>query len=78
MLFSIGTLAYSLVFAIYAPIPILIGWLGIVASVIYGLGNGIYRLKPNFKVLWNLGGLLIFVFEFILGGWLLLSSFFAI
>ena len=71
ILFSIGTLAYSILFAIYGVVPELIGWFGIVASIIYGFGNGIQLLKPKFKVLWNLGGLLVWVFELILGGWLL-------
>ncbi|MHA2270025.1 MAG: DUF4386 family protein [Promethearchaeota archaeon] len=62
ILFSIGTFAYS------------IGWFGIVASILYGFGNGIFRIKPNFKVLWNIGGLLILLFELVLGGWLLFFS----
>ena len=74
LLFSIGTLAYSVVFVLYEVIPVILGWFGIVASIIYGLGNGIYHVKPNFKAIWNLGGLLIFIFELILGGWLLFSS----
>jgi hypothetical protein len=73
ILFSIGTLAYSTLFAYYAVIPILIGWFGIVASITYGFGTGVYRLKPKSKALWNLGGLLIFIFEFVLGVWLLFS-----
>ena len=75
ILFSIGTLAYSMVFVVYGVIPVIIGWFGIIASIIYGFGNGLNRLKPNFKAIWNLGGLLIFIFELILGGWLLFSSF---
>jgi hypothetical protein len=73
ILFSIGTLAYSIVFVIYETFPSLtiIGWFGIVASVIYGFGNGAQRVRPNFKALWNLGGLLIWIFELVLGFWLL-------
>ena len=78
LLFSMGTFAYSLVFVIYAIIPILIGWLGIVTSIVYGLGNAIYRIRPSSKILWNIGGLLIFIFELILGGWLVISSFVAL
>jgi hypothetical protein len=74
ILFSIGTLAYSIVFVVYDVIPWLIGWLGIIAGIIYGLGNGIYRVKESSKILWNLGGLLIFIFELILGGWLLFGT----
>ena len=77
LLFSIGTFAYSCVFVMYAIIPILIGWFGIISSTIYGLGNAIYRIKPSSKTLWNIGGFLIFIFELILGGWLVISSFIA-
>ncbi|MFQ5834102.1 MAG: DUF4386 domain-containing protein [Candidatus Thorarchaeota archaeon] len=75
ILFSIGTLAYSIVFVLYGAIPVIIGWFGIVASIIYGLGNGIHLAKPDFKALWNLGGLLVWIFELVLGGWLLFYSF---
>jgi hypothetical protein len=74
LLFSIGTLAYSILFAISGVVPEMIGWFGVVASIFYGLGNGLKRVKPNVQSLWNLGGLLIWVFEFVLGGWLLFSS----
>lgn len=71
ILFSIGTFSYSTLFVIYGVVPVIIGWFGIVASILYGFGNGINRIKPDFKVLWNIGGLLIFLFEVVLGGWLL-------
>ncbi len=71
--FSVGTLAYSLLFVTYGVVPEIIGWFGIVASIIYGSGSGINLVKPNFKLLWSFGGLLIFIFELILGGWLLFS-----
>ena len=74
ILFSIGTFSYSILFVIYGVVPVIIGWFGIVASILYGFGNGINRIKPDFKVLWNIGGLLIFVFEVVLGGWLLFFS----
>jgi len=74
VLFSIGTLAYSILFATSGVVPELIGWFGIVASIIYGLGSGIKLVKTNFKALWSLGGLLILIFEIVLGGWLLFST----
>ncbi len=74
ILFSIGTIAYSIMFIAYGVVPEIFGWFGIVASIIYGFGNGIILVKPNFPVLAYLGGLLIFLFEAILGGWLLFSS----
>ena len=75
LFFSIGTLAYSILFVTYGIYPI-IGWFGIVASILYGFGNGIILIKPNFKVLGNFGGLLILLFEVVLGGWLLFSPLF--
>jgi hypothetical protein len=74
ILFSIGTLAYSILFVTYGVVPAIIGWFGIVASIVYGFGNGIKLVKPNFKTLWNLAGLLILLFEIALGGWLLYYS----
>jgi hypothetical protein len=69
--FSIGTLAYCILFVIYGVVPPIIGWFGLVASIIYGSGNGIRLVKPSFNALWNLGGLLILIFEAVLGGWLI-------
>jgi hypothetical protein len=74
LFFSIGTLAYSILFVTSGVVPIIIGWFGIIASILYGLGNGIFLRKPNFKAYWGIGGLLILIFEIILGGWLLLFS----
>ena len=74
ILFSIGTLAYSIMFVTYVEVPMIIGWLGIVSSIIYYFGSVIVLLKPNSKILWGIGGLLILIFELILGGWLLFSS----
>ncbi|MFX1357911.1 MAG: DUF4386 domain-containing protein [Promethearchaeota archaeon] len=71
ILFSIGTLAYSILFVTYGVVPIIIGWFGIVASILYGLGNVIFHINSNLKILWSIGGLLILLFEVILGSWLL-------
>ena len=71
LLFSIGTLAYSIVFVTTGGVLSIFGWFGIVASILYGFGAGITLIKPDFDVLWKLGGLLIFIFEIVLGGWLL-------
>jgi hypothetical protein len=76
ILFSIGTLAYSILFVTSGVVPPIIGWFGIVATIPYGFGNGIMLVKPDFKALWNLGGLLILIFEIVLGGWLLFSGIF--
>jgi len=71
ILFSIGTLSYSILFVVYDVVPAIFGWFGIVASIVYGFGNGIILVKPNFKVPAYSGGLLIFLFEAVLGGWLI-------
>jgi hypothetical protein len=77
VLFSIGTLSYSIVFVISAiDILYIIGWFGIVASILYGLGNGIIFAKLKIQVLALFGGLLIFIFEAVLGVWLIYSSLF--
>ncbi len=80
LLFSIGTLSYSIVFVISGVVPgevlSTIGWFGIVASLLYGLGNGIIIAKPKNLVVAQLGGLLIFIFEAVLGVWLIYSSIF--
>jgi hypothetical protein len=73
ILFSIGTLSYSILFVTSGVVPELIGWFGIVASIIYGFGSGIKLAKTNIKAVWSLGGLLILIFELILGVWLMLS-----
>jgi hypothetical protein len=73
-LFSIGTIAYLILFITYGLVPPIIGWFGLVASILFGLGSGIMLIKPNFKVLVYLGGPLILLFEVVLGGWLLFSS----
>lgn len=75
VLFSVGTLAYSILFVTYGVVPEIIGLFGIVASIIYGFGSGINLVKPNFKTMWSLGGLLILLFEIVLGGFLLFSPF---
>ena len=69
--FSIGTFTYSILFVTYGAVPEIIGWLGIVASILYGCGSGVALVKPSSKFLWSFGGLLILIFELVLGGWLL-------
>ncbi len=75
VLFSIGTLAYSIVFVTSGVVPPIIGYFGIVASILYGFGNGMMLVIPNFKVLWNVGGLSIWIFEIVIGIWLLWYGF---
>jgi len=70
---SIGTLAYSIVLVTYEVVPAIIGWLGIVASILVGFGTGIKLVKPNVKDFTIIGGLSAILFEVIIGGWLLFS-----
>ena len=74
VLFSIGTLSYSIVFVTSGVVPSIIGWFGIVASLLYGLGNVTIVVKPRINAVAGLGGLLIFIFEAVLGVWLIYSS----
>jgi len=75
ILFTIGTLSYSILFVTSGVVPEIIGWFGIVASIIYGFGSGIILVKPNKAMQVFPVGLLILIFELVLGGWLLFSPF---
>ncbi|UCE37484.1 MAG: DUF4386 domain-containing protein [Thermoplasmata archaeon] len=69
---SIGTFAFSIVIVTSDVVPTIIGWLGIVASILVGFYNGIKLVKPSYKGPLNLvGGLSAIIFEIIIGGWLL-------
>lgn len=77
ILFTIGTLSYSIVFIISGiEVLSIIGWFGIVAGLLYGIGNAIIVAKLKTQVLAQLGGLLIFIFEAVLGVWLIYYSIF--
>jgi len=69
---SIGTLAFSIVLVTSEVVPQIIGWLGIVASILVGFGTGIKLVKPKFKFE-VIGALFAMLFEVIIGGWLLFS-----
>ncbi len=69
--FSIGTLAYSSLFVMIDIVPEILGWFGIISAILYGLGNIINYFKNDSRILWNIGGLLILIYELVLGGWLL-------
>ena len=70
---SIGTLAYSIVIVTSEVVPQIIGWLGIVASILVGFSTGIKLVKLNVKDFTTIGGLMAILFEVIFGGWLLFS-----
>jgi len=76
ILWSIGTLAYSIVIVISEVLPAIIGWLGIVVSILVGFSTGMKLAKPMAKDLTAIGGLTAILFEVIIGGWLLFSPIF--
>jgi hypothetical protein len=49
ILFSIGTLAYSILFVTYGVAPVIIGWFGIVASIVCYL----WSCTSNYWMVWN-------------------------
>ena len=69
---SIGTLAFSIVLVTSEAVPQIIGWLGIIASILVGFGTGIKLVRPKLKFE-VIGGLSAILFEVIIGGWLLFS-----
>lgn len=73
ILWSIGTLAFSIVLVISEVVPQVIGWLGIITSILVGFGTGIKLVKPKIKYT-EIGALSAILFEIIIGGWLLFSS----
>ncbi len=74
ILWSIGTFTFSVALVIYGLAPQLIGWLGIVASVLVGFGTGIKLVRREIRVA-LVGALVAILFEVIIGGWLLLHGF---
>jgi hypothetical protein len=70
---SIGTLAFSIILVYSGYIPVYIGWLGIVASILVGFGTAIKLFKPKIKLA-LVGALFAIVFEIIIGGWLIYYS----
>ncbi|MFX0071184.1 MAG: DUF4386 family protein [Candidatus Hermodarchaeota archaeon] len=68
---SIGTLTFSIVLVSYGTVLSLIGWLGIIGSILTGFGNGIKLLKQKKILFESIGGLVALIFEILVGGWLL-------
>lgn len=73
ILWSIGTLAFSIVLIASGVAPQFVGWLGIIASVLIGFGTGMKLVRPELKVP-PIGALFAILFEILIGGWLLFSS----
>jgi len=64
---SIGTLAFSIVLVTSEVVPTIIGYLGIIASILVGLTTVIKLAKPKSKDLTAIGGLTAILFEIIIG-----------
>jgi hypothetical protein len=69
---SIGTLAFSIVLVTSDVVPQIIGWIGIIASILVGFGTGLKLIKPKIRYT-EIGALSAILFEIIIGGWLLFS-----
>ena len=67
---SIGSLAFSIVLVAYGVNPI-VGWIGIVASVLVGFSDGILFVKHKKVIFESIGGLVALLFEVLIGVWLL-------
>ena len=72
---SLGTLAFSIVLVTYEVVPVIIGWLGIVASILVGFSTGIKLAEINVRDFTAVGGLSAILFEVVIGGWLLFYPF---
>jgi len=67
---SIGTLAFSIVLINFGVVQQIIGWLGIVASILVGFGTAIKLVNPKVKIA-LIGALFAIIFEIIIGIWLI-------
>lgn len=64
---SIGTLSFSIVLVTSGIIPELVGWLGVISSILVGFTTAIKLAKPNSKDYTAIGGLSAILFEIIIG-----------
>jgi hypothetical protein len=74
---SIGTFAFSILLVTFVVVPPIIGWIGIIASILVGFSNGIKLVTHDskvYEVLSSIGGLSAILFEVIIGGWLIFYS----
>ena len=71
---SVGTLAFSIVLVTSGIVPEIVGWLGIISSILVGFTTGIKLAKPNSKDYTAIGGLSAILFEIIIGALLVYYS----
>ena len=64
---SIGTLAFSITLVIVDVLPVAIGWLGIIASILVGSTTMIKLVNPSSRDLTAIGGLSAILFEVTIG-----------
>jgi len=75
ILWSIGTLSFSIIIVTSTVVPSLIGWLGIIASIAVGFHDGIILTKQTEYKILMAGSLAAIVFEIIIGVWLIFYGF---
>lgn len=71
---SVGTFAFSIVLVTLELVPLMIGWMGIVAGILIGFANVMNLARPDVKAyetMSSISGLLAILFELLVGGWLL-------
>lgn len=73
-LLAIGALAYCILLLSSGAIPMLIGWLGLIASIVAVVGTVIKFVAPSFEIPFTIGFLLMMLFEVSFGGWLLITG----
>jgi len=64
---SVGTLSFSVVLVTSGIVPEIVGWLGIISSILVGFTTGIKLAKTNSKDYTAIGGLSAILFEIIIG-----------
>lgn len=71
--FALGALAYSTLFISSKAVPLALAWLGVIASVLAFTGIWLRYFRPKLPYIYQIGFLLMILFEIILGFWLLFS-----
>ena len=72
--FALGSLAYSILFVSSKAIPLPLGYLGVVASILNVSCILLSLVIPSLIFIYTIGFFLIILFELILGFWLLFSK----
>ena len=65
----IGSLMYAILFVTSGAVPLAIGWFGVIASILAGVGILLNLINPNLSMV---GFLVMIPYEIVLGFWLLI------